>query len=260
MKNDFYVYLHKTLEGRPFYVGKGRLKRAYVRSNRSKAWKIAAEGGYDVEILKTNLSEHEALEVEADLIKSMCGLVNRTPATKVKFDDFLNYFKVDPNSPSGLSRINGTFNGLYFKGKIGPCGYKSRTNSGNYFWRVKYRNKSVVVHRIVWELTFGKIPEGFVIDHIDGNSLNNNADNLRLVTQELNCRNRAISKNNTSGVNGITKDSQGFRVFWYDKSGHKRSKRFGFNRCGNEEIAFKQAVEFRNTVTSDLGYTDRHGT
>ena len=39
MKNDYYVYLHKTLNGEVFYVGKGRLKRAWSKSNRGKNWR-----------------------------------------------------------------------------------------------------------------------------------------------------------------------------------------------------------------------------
>ena len=34
MKNDYYVYLHKTLDGEVFYVGKGRGKRAKTKHGR----------------------------------------------------------------------------------------------------------------------------------------------------------------------------------------------------------------------------------
>ena len=42
---------------------------------------------------------------------------------------------------------------------------------------------SMPEHRVIWERTFGPIPEGCVIHHIDGNGHNNRLDNLMLLTQ-----------------------------------------------------------------------------
>lgn len=43
-------------------------------------------------------------------------------------------------------------------------------------------------HRIVWFLTHGEIPDGMVINHIDGDKLNNHPSNLELVTPAGNAR------------------------------------------------------------------------
>lgn len=45
-----------------------------------------------------------------------------------------------------------------------------------------------LVHRIVWELHNGPIPEGLVIDHIDGNTSNNRLNNLRCISSKDNTR------------------------------------------------------------------------
>lgn len=49
----------------------------------------------------------------------------------------------------------------------------------------------------------GPIPEGHVVDHIDGNGLNNRRKNLRVVSVEQNARNSSLSKRNTSGYKGV---------------------------------------------------------
>lgn len=42
------------------------------------------------------------------------------------------------------------------------------------------------IHRLVYETFVGEIPEGFEIDHINGNPRNNNLYNLQLVTRKEN--------------------------------------------------------------------------
>ena len=58
-------------------------------------------------------------------------------------------------------------------------------------------------HRIALGISGVDIPHGFEVDHIDGNESNNRLSNLRVVTKQENSRNRATSKNNTSGTTGV---------------------------------------------------------
>lgn len=59
-------------------------------------------------------------------------------------------------------------------------------------------------HRIIWEMHNGPIPEGFVIDHIDGIRNNNRLYNLRVCTFQQNHFNRGKQSNNKSGFKGVS--------------------------------------------------------
>ena len=64
------------------------------------------------------------------------------------------------------------------------------------------------LHRLVWIYHNGDVPNGMIVDHVDGNSINNRIENLRLATPSENNRNSKISSKNTSGVKG---------VYWYKR-------------------------------------------
>jgi len=46
--------------------------------------------------------------------------------------------------------------------------------------------------------------DGLVIDHINGNRLDNRKENLRICSRGENSRNQALSRGNTSGFKGVT--------------------------------------------------------
>jgi len=80
-----------------------------------------------------------------------------------------------------------------------------------YYWHVKGRtrnghNYNCRVHRLVWECKNNVILEkdDIIIDHINGNKDDNNICNLQLSNPRDNARNRKISKNNTSGIKGVS--------------------------------------------------------
>lgn len=67
--------------------------------------------------------------------------------------------------------------------------------------------KNYPAHRLAWLHVYDRWPQG-VIDHIDGNPLNNSIMNLRDVSQQMNTRNAKVSKNSRSGVNGVNWNSK----------------------------------------------------
>jgi ribonucleotide reductase alpha subunit len=57
-------------------------------------------------------------------------------------------------------------------------------------------------HRLVFESYYGKIPEGYDIHHIDGNTYNNDIDNLECLSHEDHARITALEQNNDHMVQG----------------------------------------------------------
>ena len=55
--------------------------------------------------------------------------------------------------------------------------------------RINGGKTTKTMHRLVWELVNGAIPDGMFIDHINHDGLDNRIDNLRLVTNRQNLQN-----------------------------------------------------------------------
>ena len=75
---------------------------------------------------------------------------------------------------------------------------KTKKKSSNKKKEILDKVKKFQLHRLIYEVYNGKIPEGMLIDHIDNNKTNNNIDNLRLATDSENNCNKKVNKNNLS--------------------------------------------------------------
>lgn len=71
---------------------------------------------------------------------------------------------------------------------------------GKGYRRIMLGKQHYKMHRLIWIMFNGDIPDGLVIDHIDRNIANNNIENLRLLTKSMNSRN--------TGSTGVTFDTK----------------------------------------------------
>lgn len=72
------------------------------------------------------------------------------------------------------------------------------------YWYVQLMHNGIKkdyrLHRLVYRAFIGEIPDGMVIDHIDGNRNNNNIHNLRCVTRHENAVNPNTKYNGCKAV------------------------------------------------------------
>jgi len=61
---------------------------------------------------------------------------------------------------------------------------------GRGYRRVMLGKQHYKMHRLIWIMFNGDIPNGLLVDHVDRNISNNKIENLRLLTKSMNARNR----------------------------------------------------------------------
>jgi hypothetical protein len=97
--------------------------------------------------------------------------------------DLLNeVFMIDSSSPTGL-RYRTDVGKKIKAGQVAGAYSSSSTKLPQYI--VGFRGKKLQVGRVVYKLATKLDPKG-VIDHIDGNALNNRVENLQDITQREN--------------------------------------------------------------------------
>lgn len=76
-------------------------------------------------------------------------------------------------------------------------------------------HKMKMLHNFVWELHNGKIPQGYIVDHINQKPWDCRYENLRLADKSLNSINAGLRENNSSGVTGVcfANREQNWRAF-----------------------------------------------
>jgi len=136
-----------------------------------------------------------------------------------------------------------TWNGRYPGREVGwvaKVGYKQTNLKGKKFY----------LHRIVWFMVYGYVPEQ--IDHINHDTLDNRAENLRPSDNTSNGHNQSMKRNNKSGVTG---------VFWCRRDAcwwayiNKHGRRHFLGTFGDFELA----VAARKKAEADMGFHKNHG-
>ena len=137
-----------------------------------------------------------------------------------------------------------------FEGRL--AGRKNCSGGSVVYIQVRVKGNIYLAHRIIWEMTFGKIPTGLFIDHIDGNGLNNKICNMRLASKNQNTKNLPRSCANKSGQVGV----------YFMKSCNKWAANIGVSGVQKYLGVFdcyEDACRKRKYEENKAGYDENHG-
>lgn len=130
------------------------------------------------------------------------------------------------------------------------AGKQIKTVDGKGYYHFSYQGKFYRLHRMVWLYVFGEEPE--IIDHVNGNRLDNRMSNLRNVTHRMNHLNQKKSSKNTSGVAGVYKNKN--KGIWCAQMKFKgKTYHLGSSKSFFEAVCLRKSEERR------LGFSHDHG-
>lgn len=155
----------------------------------------------------------------------------------------LKHFKSEGGQKQFNTKFAGSIAGSPHKGKGGVY---MRVVIRVYGRRIQPR-----LHNVIWAWHTGDRFWGDLeVDHIDGNTLNNRIENLRLVTTSQNQKNTKRQSNNTSGLMGVVKNKDGWAV-----RAHYNKERIHLGRFTD----FFEACCVRKSAELKYGYSPTHG-
>lgn len=123
---------------------------------------------------------------------------------------------------------------------------------GGRYIQIQLMNKRRLAHVICYALYHGHWPKGQV-DHVDQDTHNNRAYNLKDVTGAINAKNKPKRRDNKSGVTGVSWDKVNKKwVVWINNKEGKSENRGRYVDLG-------EAKRVRDKAAYELGYHKNHG-
>jgi len=163
-------------------------------------------------------------------------------------------FVLDPSAPSGLayrydSQIISSTCKVTGKTTSQRAGDPAGGVDDEGYWVVYASSKYLLAHHVVWLLTHRKWPTT-QLDHIDGNTLNNNIDNLR----EVPCKSIKVEQDGTTryGVIGVRWDplSKYWCAGWLEADGSYVEKKYYPPMYGPDKSMRMALTAYRRAVAA----------
>lgn len=158
--------------------------------------------------------------------------------TKERLDELLEYFP-----DTGIFRWKKKASRSTVIGSV--AGYIKKDDGYVYIYidrKLRFAHRLAILHAT------GSFSDG-VVDHINHNKSDNRLENLRVVHQSINARNRPMQRNNTSGYTGVV----------YHKDVKKWQARINRKHIGIFDD-IESAAAAVTYARKQCGFHDNHGT
>ena len=122
----------------------------------------------------------------------------------------------------------------------------SAMKRGNNFYMLSGKTRNFPLNQLFHRLVLAEVD---MVDHRNGNGLDNRKKNLRDGSGGVNENNRTMQDNNTSGTNGVSfdKTGQGWLAQWRE-NGARNTKYFSIKKYGSDEKAKQEAIKHRKAM------------
>ena len=142
---------------------------------------------------------------------------------------------------------------LFWKERIANCihvgdeaGWKAQK-----YLQVTIGGIHYYVHRIIWKMVTGSIPDDKQVEHDNGIHIDNRWFNLKLVDQSTNLKNQTIPINNSSGIIGVSLHK--FSKLWVGKIGNHGVSETTYHKTKEEAVLWRRQKEH------EYGFHVNHG-
>lgn len=113
-------------------------------------------------------------------------------------------FEIDATSPTGLRRLVA----------VGccPAGSQAGGDSCVGYWKISVDGQQIHVHRIIYVLRHGSIPDDHLVGHINSDGYDNRAENLRVTAYSQGTRTRRKRGEGMYLPKGVSKFGRYYRA------------------------------------------------
>lgn len=162
-----------------------------------------------------------------------------TPNEYIEHDDCVEMFLYDKEG----NVTEKTFFDIKFLNEVIKYRWCSISKPKRYskYVQTQVKGKMIYLHRFIFELTKGDIPNGYTIDHEDRDGLNNRSNNLKLANQSEQNLNQRTRKDNSEGVKDVCYSKT--QKLWLTQITYNGFRKKSYSKTKEEAISKREEFE-----------------